>query len=125
VGVGFSPIFLVTVAVILPSAATTTLMVAESVASAVSFAVIVASPAALEVITIADLSASLDATVAFAGSLLSTAVVFAPRVAASLAISLVTDVNDDEVEPSPPSLQEVKNTPPLKPMPTVRPSARS
>ena len=87
-------------------------MVAESVASAVSFAVIVASPAALEVITIADLSASLNATVAFAGSLLSTTVVFAPRVAASLAISLVTDVNDDEVEPSPPSLQEVKNTPP-------------
>ena len=56
-GVGFSPIFLVTVAVILPSDATTTLMVAESVASAVSFAVIVASPAALEVITIFDLSA--------------------------------------------------------------------
>ena len=36
-----------------------------------------------------------------------------PRTSAVLSISLVVDVNDDEFEPSPPSLQEVKNTPPL------------
>ena len=58
-------------------------------------------------------------------SLLKSESVTLPRTSAVLSISLVVDVNDDEFELSPPSLQEVKNTPPLKSMPTVRPSARS